>query len=102
MVGGYDFDRSKFNRATQAFRQLGSAFKPIVYSAAIERIGYTPATIIVDAPISFPSGSGGTRCLVRNGDWDMPVPSIESQMPAAAARIAAGTSKFLSERIGRT
>ena len=58
MVGGYDFERSKFNRATQAFRQVGSAFKPIVYSAALERAGFTPATIIVDAPISFPSAPG--------------------------------------------
>ena len=57
MVGGYDFERSKFNRATQAFRQVGSAFKPIIYAAALEKAGYTPATIIVDAPISFPDNS---------------------------------------------
>jgi penicillin-binding protein 1A len=55
MVGGYDFERSKFNRATQAMRQVGSAFKPIVYASAIETAGYTPATIVVDAPISFPN-----------------------------------------------
>jgi penicillin-binding protein 1A len=54
MVGGYDFERSEFNRATQAMRQVGSAFKPIVYSAAIEKLGWTPATVIVDSPISFP------------------------------------------------
>lgn len=58
MVGGYDFERSKFNRATQAFRQVGSAFKPIVYSAALERAGYTPSTVIVDSPISFPDNGG--------------------------------------------
>jgi penicillin-binding protein 1A len=58
MVGGYDFARSKFNRATQAMRQVGSAFKPFVYAAAIEKAGYTPATIIVDAPISFPDNGG--------------------------------------------
>jgi penicillin-binding protein 1A len=58
MVGGYDFGRSKFNRATQAMRQVGSAFKPFVYAAAIEKAGYTPATIIVDAPISFPDNGG--------------------------------------------
>jgi penicillin-binding protein 1A len=55
MIGGASFERSKFNRATQAFRQVGSAFKPIVYTAAIDR-GYTPASIIVDAPVSFPAG----------------------------------------------
>ena len=57
MVGGYDFERSKFNRATQAWRQVGSAFKPFVYAAAIEKAGYTPATIIVDAPVSFPDNN---------------------------------------------
>jgi penicillin-binding protein 1A len=58
MVGGYDFEKSKFNRSTQAWRQVGSAFKPIIYSAAIERAGYTPSTIILDAPISFPDNQG--------------------------------------------
>jgi penicillin-binding protein 1A len=58
MVGGYDFDRSKFNRATQAFRQVGSAFKPIIYAAALEKAGFTPSTILVDAPISFPDNQG--------------------------------------------
>jgi len=58
MVGGYDFERSKFNRATQALRQVGSAFKPIVYAAAIEQLGYTPATLLDDSPISFPDNQG--------------------------------------------
>ena len=57
MVGGFDFERSKFNRATQAWRQVGSAFKPFVYAAAIEKAGYTPATLIVDAPVSFPDNN---------------------------------------------
>jgi penicillin-binding protein 1A len=55
MIGGYSFERSKFNRATQAYRQVGSAFKPIVYTAAIDR-GYTPASVIMDTPASFPAG----------------------------------------------
>jgi penicillin-binding protein 1A len=59
MVGGWDFQRSKFNRAVQAYRQLGSTFKPIVYTAAIDR-GFTPASIIIDAPVAYPSGNGGT------------------------------------------
>ncbi len=59
MVGGWDFARSKFNRAVQAYRQLGSTFKPIVYTTAIDR-GYTPVTTIIDTPVSFPSGNGET------------------------------------------
>ena len=50
MVGGFDFGLSQFNRSTQAFRQPGSAFKPIVYLAALDN-GFTPASIIDDAPI---------------------------------------------------
>ncbi len=57
MVGGWNFNRSKFNRSLQAFRQLGSTFKPIVYTAAIDR-GLTPATLIVDQPVSYPSATG--------------------------------------------
>ena len=57
MVGGFSFERSKFNRATQASRQVGSAFKPIVYTAAIDR-GYTPTTTIMDVPATFPGGAG--------------------------------------------
>ncbi|MGC2184823.1 MAG: PBP1A family penicillin-binding protein [Terriglobales bacterium] len=57
MVGGRDFNLSKFNRATQALRQVGSSFKPYVYTAAIDR-GATPDDTILDAPISFPMPSG--------------------------------------------
>lgn len=53
MVGGYDFEASEFNRAFQACRQPGSAFKPIVYAAAVEKLDFTPATILTDAPIVF-------------------------------------------------
>ncbi|HYG70054.1 MAG TPA: PBP1A family penicillin-binding protein [Anaeromyxobacteraceae bacterium] len=53
MVGGYDFDASEFNRAFQACRQPGSAYKPLVYAAAVEKLDFTPATILTDAPIVF-------------------------------------------------
>ena len=52
MIGGTDFDNSQFNRAVQGARQPGSAFKPLIYAAAMDR-NFTPATIIVDEPISF-------------------------------------------------
>ena len=52
MVGGYDFEKSKFNRAIQSRRQPGSAFKPIIYAAALDA-GYTPASIIHDSPIIY-------------------------------------------------
>jgi penicillin-binding protein 1A len=55
MVGGREFKKSQFNRATQARRQTGSAFKPIVYASALDK-GYTPATIIVDSPVIFKWG----------------------------------------------
>ncbi|WP_102958330.1 penicillin-binding protein 1A [Mangrovicella endophytica] len=58
MVGGFSFSQSEFNRATQAQRQPGSSFKPFVYAAALDN-GYTPASVIMDAPISIPNGTGG-------------------------------------------
>ncbi|HEX7797698.1 MAG TPA: PBP1A family penicillin-binding protein [Vicinamibacterales bacterium] len=57
MVGGWDFNRSKFNRAVQAMRQMGSTFKPIVYTTAIDR-GFTPVSIIIDEPVSWTSDIG--------------------------------------------
>jgi len=67
MVGGYSFERSKFNRAVQAFRQVGSAFKPFVYTAAIDR-GYTPTTILQDEPVTFPGGAGSPPYSPQNYD----------------------------------
>ncbi len=67
MVGGFSFDRSKFNRATQAHRQVGSLFKPFVYTAAIDR-GYTPTSVIVDEPVSYNPGPGQPPYQPRNYD----------------------------------
>jgi len=57
MVGGFSYDQSQFNRATQALRQPGSSFKPIVYAAALDN-GYTPSTVVLDAPLEIDTGSG--------------------------------------------
>jgi penicillin-binding protein 1A len=57
MVGGFSFDQSQFNRATQAYRQPGSTIKPIVYASAIDN-GYTPSSVLVDGPIEIDQGQG--------------------------------------------
>jgi len=57
MVGGFSFDQSQFDRATQAYRQPGSSFKPIVYSSALDN-GFTPSTVVMDAPIEIELGQG--------------------------------------------
>ena len=67
MSGGWSFERSKFNRATQAYRQVGSAFKPIVFTAAIDR-GYTPASILMDTPTSFAGAAGSPAYTPMNYD----------------------------------
>ena len=59
MMGGYDFRKSQFNRAIQARRNPGSAFKPIIYAAALDK-GLTPATLIDDSPVEYPGGLGKT------------------------------------------
>lgn len=57
MVGGFSFDQSEFNRATQAWRQPGSAFKPFVYATALDN-GYTPSSIVLDEPVEIDQGNG--------------------------------------------
>ncbi len=66
MIGGYDFEKSEFNRAFQACRQPGSAFKPVIYSAAIEQRGFTASTILLDAPIVTDDDSTGRRWKPQN------------------------------------
>jgi len=67
MVGGLSFARSKFNRATQAYRQMGSGFKPVVYTAAIDR-GFTPTTVLLDTPVSYSAGAGQPPYSPRDYD----------------------------------
>ncbi len=75
LIGGFDFDRNKFNHATQALRQPGSSFKPFVYSAALEK-GFSPATVVNDAPLYFDSAqTGGEPWEPKNydGTFDGPI-----------------------------
>lgn len=68
LVGGFDFNRNKFNHVTQAWRQPGSSFKPFIYSAALEK-GLSPATMVNDAPISFDAAqTGGQAWEPKNYD----------------------------------
>jgi penicillin-binding protein 1A len=106
MVGGWSFGRSKFNRAVQAFRQLGSTFKPIVYTAAIDR-GLTPSTIIVDQPVSYPSGTGepytpqnydhkfeGPITLRRALEQSRNIPAIRMMESLGAPTVVAYAKRF--------
>ena len=75
LVGGFDYERNKFNHVTQALRQPGSAFKPFIYSAALEK-GFSPATIINDAPFYVPADkAGGEAWEPKNydGKFDGPM-----------------------------
>jgi penicillin-binding protein 1A len=63
LTGGFEYERNKFNHVTQAMRQPGSSFKPFIYSAALEK-GFSPATIINDAPFFVPGDKAGGE------DWE--------------------------------
>ena len=73
MTGGWSFQHSEFNRATQAMRQPGSAFKPIVYLTALEN-GFTPSTVIMDAPIVVDQGPGLPLWRPENYEKELPRP----------------------------
>ena len=96
MVGGYDFLRSEFNRAVQAKRQPGSAFKPVIYIAALEA-GFTPATRIEDSPVSYPTGSNGQTWKPENYDRIFRGPTTLQQAIEESVNVV--TVK-LQERIG--
>jgi len=74
LVGGFDFNQNKFNHVTQAWRQPGSTFKPFIYSAALEK-GFGPASIVNDAPVSYPGGPGQDNWEPKDDDQpDGPMP----------------------------
>jgi penicillin-binding protein 1A len=102
MAGGFSFSRSKFNRATQARRQVGSLFKPFVYTAAIDR-GYTPVTIFVDEPVSYDLGPGQLPYEPKNYDLEFKGPvtlrhALEDSrnIPAVQAMAALGPEEVVA------
>ena len=93
MVGGFSFDQSQFNRATQAMRQPGSSFKPFVYAAALDN-GYTPSTVVMDAPIEISQGAG--RSAVAAGelfDWQVLRPVDAAHRHRAVAQHHDGAAR---------
>jgi penicillin-binding protein 1A len=108
MVGGFSFERSKFNRATQARRQLGSVFKPIVYTTAIDR-GFTPVSTFVDEPLSLEPGPNQPPYEPMNYDrkFEGPVTlrhALEQSrnIPAVKAMLEVGPQQVVNyaERFG--
>jgi len=76
LVGGFDFNRNKFNHVTQAWRQPGSSFKPFIYSASLEK-GYSPGSVIADEPIVIPASQTGSQSWEPHnydGKYEGPMP----------------------------
>ncbi|HEX5698101.1 MAG TPA: PBP1A family penicillin-binding protein, partial [Rhodoferax sp.] len=95
LVGGFDFEKNKFNHVTQAWRQPGSSFKPFIYSAALEQ-GVTPATIINDGPLFFDAGvTGGQPWEPKNYDGKF-------EGPMSMRRALAKSKNMVSIRILQT
>ncbi len=108
MVGGRDYALSQFNRATQAQRQVGSSFKPYVYTAAVEA-GMKPSDIVVDGPVSFPSPSGWYTPHNYEANWRGPMSLVQAfaesrNIPALklAAKVGIGTVISVAKRFGIT
>ncbi|MFC4435390.1 penicillin-binding protein 1A [Cupriavidus respiraculi] len=93
MVGGFDFNRNKFNHVTQAWRQPGSSFKPFIYTAALEK-GFSPATVINDAPLSIGPDTGGQVWEPKNYDGKF-------EGPMSMRRALAKSKNLVSVRILR-
>jgi penicillin-binding protein 1A len=107
LVGGFDFGKSKFNHVTQAWRQPGSSFKPFIYSAALEK-GFTPQTIVNDAPLFFDAGTTGSQPWEPknyDGKFEGPMPlktALAKSKNMVSIRVLQSTGvRFAQEWIGR-
>lgn len=99
LAGGFDFNRNKFNHATQAWRQPGSSFKPFIYSAAFEK-GYGPSSIVDDSPLSFPAGETGSQAWEPknyDGKYDGPM-SLRSALARSKNMVSIRLLKSIGPR----
>jgi penicillin-binding protein 1A len=99
MVGGYDFDASEFNRAFQSCRQPGSAFKPLVYAAALEKLEWTPATILTDAPLVFRDDENAWKPQNYGEDFKGDV-TLRTALVNSLNIPAVKTAEALSQKLG--
>ncbi|MFN3888267.1 MAG: penicillin-binding protein 1A [Aquabacterium sp.] len=102
LVGGFDFKRNKFNHVTQAWRQPGSSFKPFIYSAALEK-GFTPATMVNDAPLFFDTGVTGSQPWEPknyDGKYDGPM-SLRRGLAKSKNMISIRVLKSVGARYGQ-
>ena len=103
MVGGFDFGGGKFNHVTQAWRQPGSSFKPFIYSAALEK-GFTPATVVNDAPLFFDAGATGSQPWEPknyDGKFDGPMPlqtALAKSKNMVSIRVLQGTGPAFAQQ----
>ncbi|WP_407659631.1 penicillin-binding protein 1A [Massilia endophytica] len=106
LVGGFDYGLQKFNHVTQAWRQPGSAIKPFIYSAALEK-GYYPGTMVLDEPIEMPGGANGEPWRPNNDDFvfDGPITmrrSLAASKNVPSVRILrAATVPFAHSHLGK-
>jgi len=92
LVGGFDFQKSKFNHVTQAWRQPGSSFKPFIYSAALEK-GVTPMTVVNDAPLFYSAGETGGK------PWEPKNYDGQFEGPMSVRRALAKSKNMVSIRV---
>ena len=106
LVGGFDYNLQKFNHVTQAWRQPGSAFKPFLYSASLEK-GFSPATLIMDAPLDMPGEDAGKTWSPQNDDgvFDGPITMrralAESKNVASVRLLRAVTVPYVHDYMGK-
>ncbi|WLI91768.1 PBP1A family penicillin-binding protein [Massilia sp. R2A-15] len=106
LVGGFDYNLQKFNHVTQAWRQPGSAFKPFLYSSSLEK-GFSPATLIMDAPLDMPGEDAGKTWSPQNDDnvFDGPITMraalAKSKNVASVRLLRAVTVPYVHDYIGK-